>query len=77
MAREELVEHRLAHRVVGALAGLPLEIGPDARPQLVERVAAAVVAREVVVERRQLLRAQIAISTSNCDRLARPATGLA
>src|SRR5262249_55436888 len=59
VARDDLIEDRVAHRIVGTTLGFTLEVGPDPSAQIGERLAAAVIAREVIVERRQLLRAEL------------------
>src|SRR5262245_45494276 len=59
MACNQLVDQRFTHCAIRPLPCLPLEVLPDAPPQLLERLAAAVIPGEVVVERRQLLGAQV------------------
>src|SRR5207249_7430998 len=59
VAGEYLIDERLADGDVRARHRLPLEVRAHPRAQLGQRVALAVVAGEVVVERRQLLHAEL------------------
>src|SRR5581483_9943691 len=59
VARDQLIEHGLPDRIVRALDGLPLEVGADARAEVGERFDARMIAREVVVERGELLREEV------------------
>src|SRR5213593_5231832 len=59
VAREHLIDEPLADGGVRARHRLPLEVRAHPRAQLGERVTLPVVAGEVVVERRQLLHAEL------------------